>query len=196
MRKILIIDDERNVRLLIEKFLDEYEIDSLISVEEALKKIVENKVKYDLIITDLKLPGKSGLELIRELRNNAYECPILVVSAYVKPEILSEIFKYDKVDFLSKPFTKDELTKKVKSLIEEQKDSFDKALRNANKYLELGELNKAEKMIKQMFYILPSSPIPHYLMYELLKKRGNISLAEKHLKAAKALDEEENNEKN
>ncbi|ABR31112.1 histidine kinase [Thermosipho melanesiensis] len=195
MKKILVIDDERNVRMLIEKFLEDYEVDSLVSAEEALKKILENNTKYDLIITDLKLPGKSGLELIRELRKNVYNCPILVVSAYVKPEILSEMFKYENVDFLSKPFTKDELQTKVKELLEEEKESFDKSLRIANKYLETGDLNKAEKMIKQMFAIAPSSPIPHYLMYELLKKRGNATLAEKHLKAAKALDEVENNEK-
>nr|WP_232617925.1 response regulator [Thermosipho africanus] len=129
------------------------------------------------------------MELVKELREKAIDTPILIVSAYTKPEILSELFKFERVDFLSKPFTKEELLSKVKELIDEPKESFDRALRMANEFLNSGDLNKAEKLIKKMFSLSPSSPIPHYLMYELLKKRGNLELANKHLNAAKSLDE-------
>lgn len=194
MKNFLVIDDERNVRLLIEKFLEGYNVEAIVSAEEALQSILEKGKSYDLIISDIKLPGKSGLELVRTLRSKAIDIPILIISAYIKPEILSELFKYERIDFLSKPFTKDELLEKVKKLIEEPKESFDKALRIANEYLESGDLNKAEKFIRQMFSIYPSSPIPHYLMYQLLKKRGNLDLAKRHLKAAKALEEGVNDE--
>lgn len=189
MPHILIIDDERNVRFLIEKFLEGFTYDSLSTVEEALKNIFEKNINYDLIISDLKLPGKSGIELVKALREKAIDTPILIVSAYTKPEILSELFKFERVDFLSKPFTKEELLSKVKELVDEPKESFDRALRMANEFLNSGDLNKAEKLIKKMFSLSPSSPIPHYLMYELLKKRGNLELANKHLNAAKSLDE-------
>ncbi|QTA37480.1 response regulator [Thermosipho ferrireducens] len=188
MPKILVVDDERNIRMLVEKFLEEknFEVEAIVSAEEAFELLRTNE--YDLVATDIKLPGKSGIELIRELRNSGETVPILIISAYAKPEVLSEAFKYGNVDFLSKPFTKEELFAKIQELLEKPKESFDRFLREANESLKNNDLNRAEKLIKQMFLYMPSSPIPHYLMCELLKKRGNNELAQKHLNAAKALD--------
>jgi len=190
MPDFLVVDDERNVRFLIERFLadESVKIDSFVSAEEALKIFFNNEKKYDLIITDIKLPGKSGLDLIREIRKEGIDIPILIISAYVKPEVISELFKFENVDYLSKPFTKEELISKVKNLLEKPKETFDRLLREANEYIKKGDLNRAEKSIRQMFKFAPSSPAPHYLMYELLKRRGNRELALRHLNAAKALD--------
>ncbi|MBO8160458.1 MAG: response regulator [Thermosipho sp. (in: Bacteria)] len=190
MANILIVDDERNVRLLIEKFLSDEntKIEAYVSAEEALEAFEKNSENYDMVITDVKLPGKSGLELIREIRKKAIDIPILIISAYVKPEIIAEFFKYENVDFLSKPFTKEELLTKVKQLLEKPRETFDRLLREANEYLKSSDLNRAEKSIRQMFKFAPSSPVPHYLMYELLKRRGNEELALRHFNAAKALD--------
>lgn len=190
MPKFLVVDDERNIRFLIERLLadESTKIDSFVSAEEALEAFFKNKEDYDLIITDIKLPGKSGLELIREIRKEAIDIPVLIISAYVKPEIISELFKFENVDYLSKPFTKEELISKIKKLLEKPKETFDRLLREANEYIKNGDLNRAEKLIRQMFKFAPSSPIPHYLMYELLKRRGNEELALRHLNAAKALE--------
>ncbi|SHH58672.1 response regulator [Thermosipho atlanticus] len=190
MPNFLVVDDERNVRFLIERFLSDEttKIDTYVSAEEALEAFRKNPGKYDLIITDVKLPGKSGLEMIKEIRKEAVDIPILIISAYVKPEILTELFKFENVDYLSKPFTREELIAKVKSLLEKPKETFDRLLREANENIKKGDLNRAEKSIRQMFKYAPSSPIPHYLMFELLKRRGNEELAQKHLNAAKALD--------
>ncbi|MDK2886765.1 MAG: hypothetical protein PWP54_1328 [Thermosipho sp. (in: thermotogales)] len=190
MPRFLVVDDERNIRFLIERLLadESTKIDSFVSAEEALEAFFKNKEDYDLIITDIKLPGKSGLELIREIRKEAIDIPVLIISAYVKPEIISELFKFENVDYLSKPFTKEELISKIKKLLEKPKETFDRLLREANEYIKNGDLNRAEKLIRQMFKFAPSSPIPHYLMYELLKRRGNEELALRHLNAAKALE--------
>ncbi|MEJ5256884.1 MAG: response regulator [Fervidobacterium sp.] len=195
MIDVLVVDDEKHVRnLLVRMISTMYECQPMEaeSVEEALK--ICDKHKFDVITTDIKFNGEDeldGKEFIKRLRLRGIFTPVLIISAFATPEDIAEVCKYTPVDYLAKPFTQDELRKKLKSLLEYQKESFEKYLREAEGLIHSnfpGDLDKGEQLVRVMFSLMPSSPIPHYLMAEIIEKRGNHELAERHRNAARALD--------
>ncbi len=195
MAKILVVDSERNARNLVKRTLESegHEISAVASVEEALaniwSEIGEGKSKgYDMLITDIKISGGSGIELIRKLSESGVPMPVLVTGGAVPPESVAEAMKAGAVDFLSKPFSEEELVSKVDAILKMEKDTFGKLERKAKSLLESGSLVLADKVIRQMFSLSPSSPVPHYLYYKLLRLRGNDELAMKHLECSLLLD--------
>jgi DNA-binding response OmpR family regulator len=81
-KRILIIDDEENIRLLYQEELSEegYEVDVAASAEEALAFI--ERQKPDLITLDIRMPGVDGIEFLRMLRERDREVPVIIVTAY------------------------------------------------------------------------------------------------------------------
>ena len=77
---ILVVDDDDGIRLLVKKFLNEnkFLVTTALSAEDASEKI--RLVKFDLIILDIMMPGKSGLEFIEENKKNL-ETPIILLTA-------------------------------------------------------------------------------------------------------------------
>ena len=80
MARILVIDDEQHIRFLLEAFLaqDGHKVDLAENGKEGLKLIERNH--YDLLITDVVMPEKDGLELIRELKGHVPRIRIIVIS--------------------------------------------------------------------------------------------------------------------
>ncbi|QIV79059.1 response regulator [Fervidobacterium pennivorans subsp. carthaginiensis] len=195
MIDVLVVDDEKHVRnLLVRMISTVYDCNPVeaANVEEALK--ICDKYKFDLITTDIKFENETnldGVEFIKRLRLRGISTPVLIISAFATPENIAEVCKYHPIDYLAKPFTQDELRRKIKGLLDYKKDSFERYLREAEGLIHSnfpGDLDKAEQIVRTMFSLMPSSPIPHYLMAEILEKRGNSELAERHRNAAKALD--------
>ncbi len=82
MKKILLVEDERAICLLYEEELAKagYAVTSAYDAEEALAKLKEES--FDLIITDIRMPGKNGIELITEIMGLRKDTPIIINSAY------------------------------------------------------------------------------------------------------------------
>lgn len=82
MKKILIVDDEKNIRLLLtEELTDEgYEVIEANNGAMALKMITEEKP--DLVTLDIKMPGEDGLSILRKIRETEYDLPVIICSAY------------------------------------------------------------------------------------------------------------------
>ncbi len=188
MARILIVDSERNARNLMKRALEEegHEVVAVASAEEAKAEIWSSK--YDLLVVDVKLPGISGVELLRDLSSGGVLPSTLVVGGVVTPEMVAEAMKAGAKDFLSKPFSVEEFIAKVEELLSQEKETFKKLERKSKELLEGGNLDLADRLIKKMFSISPSSPIPHFLYYKLLKIRGNEELALKHLECALIFD--------
>ena len=108
-KKILIVDDEINVCKSIRQAIicDEYSIDTALSGEEAINK--ENENNYDLVITDLMMPGISGMELLNSLKARRPEITIIIVTGYPTIRTAVESVKIGAFDYLAKPFTPKEL---------------------------------------------------------------------------------------
>jgi DNA-binding NtrC family response regulator len=67
--------------------------------------------KYDLVILDLKLPKRSGIEVLRSIKEQYPDVPVVMVSGYASIESAVEATKLGALDFIPKPFTPEELTK-------------------------------------------------------------------------------------
>jgi CheY-like chemotaxis protein len=103
-RKILVVDDEITVCKSIRQAIlsDEYEVAMALSGEEALKKCQEG---YDLVITDLMMPGISGLDLLKSLKETRPETIVIMVTGYPTIKTAVESVKRGAFDYLPKPFT-------------------------------------------------------------------------------------------
>lgn len=116
---ILIVDDDINILELLQRHLQSwnYHIYKAISVKEAVAILRDSKI--DLLITDLKMPEIDGSELIKFVSEHYPKLPKLIVTGYpsIQDSLLS--IKSGVVDYLTKPFTKEELKSALdKSLIE------------------------------------------------------------------------------
>jgi two-component system response regulator AtoC len=131
-KRILVVEDEAKLRRVIELHLFScgYEVDKAGTAEEGLKLAD----RADLVLTDLRLPGMDGLELLARLRGQNTLTPVIVMTAYGSVETAVEAMKCGALDFLTKPFSLDHLVTVVQKALEFR------ALRDENRQLreELG----------------------------------------------------------
>ena len=143
MRKatILVIEDEEKQRRVVGLHLAsaDYDVKAAGTAEEGWKLAGD----VDLILTDLKLPGMDGLELLEKLKAQNSHTPVIVMSAFSTVENAVEAMKRGAVDFLPKPFSLDHLSVVVEKAFEVSK------LRDENRELReaLGERYKFENII-------------------------------------------------
>jgi DNA-binding NtrC family response regulator len=118
MPHILIVDDEPSTSWALAEGLadDGYTINTFRSAEEAWTWLQDQQ--SDLVISDLRLPGMSGLELARKLRRGRHAQPVIIVTAYGTPETLDDLRTEGVADCFSKPFAMDGLRRSVKRAIE------------------------------------------------------------------------------
>ena len=113
---ILIVDDDDGIRSLVKKYLNEnnYLITTSDSAEDASKKI--EIIKFDLIILDIMMPGKSGLEFIKD-NEKKLETPIILLTAKGGADERIEGLEVGADDYLPKPFEPKELVLRIKNII-------------------------------------------------------------------------------
>src|SRR5581483_12356506 len=99
---VLVVEDEEKLRRVIELQLKGagYEVQQAGSAEEAMRLAAN----ADVILTDLRLPGMSGLELLAGLRRQDSRTPVIVMTAFSSVETAVDAMKAGAVDFLPKPF--------------------------------------------------------------------------------------------
>lgn len=187
MANILVIDDERNVRTLIKRILEErgHLVVAVATAEEALVEL--RRQLFDLVILDLKLPGISGVELLKKMKQEGYEMPALIVSAITNAIPIVEAMKNGASDYISKPFPAQDLIKKVEELLNKEEITFEKLERRIEEKISQGKLDIAERMARELFSIHPSAEA-HFVYALVMERLGNSEIAYKHLKAALALD--------
>ena len=117
---ILVVDDDEGIRSLVKKYLNEnkYLITTANSAEDASKKI--EIIKFDIIILDIMMPGKSGLEFIQVNKDNL-DTPIILLTAKGQADERVEGLETGADDYLSKPFEPKELLLRIKNILEKTK---------------------------------------------------------------------------
>ncbi|WP_050615470.1 response regulator transcription factor [Bacillus testis] len=114
--RILVVDDEERIRRLLKMYLEreEYMIDEAADGNEALAKASAND--YDLILLDIMMPGKDGIEVCRELREKK-STPVIMLTA--KGEEINRVqgFEVGTDDYIVKPFSPREVVLRVKALL-------------------------------------------------------------------------------
>ncbi|MCC7186492.1 MAG: response regulator [Acidobacteria bacterium] len=102
--RILVVDDEQAVRDLLAKTLTmaDYDVDSAPDGASAIDRL--RAVEYDLLITDLKMPGMDGLSVIREARRSAPDLPVIIITGYSTEASAIEAINLGVAGYLTKPF--------------------------------------------------------------------------------------------
>ena len=118
METILIVDDEKNYLLVLEALLapEGYEIITTDKAEKALNIIKDSDL--DLVITDMKMPGMSGMELLEATKRINPDLPVIMMTAYGTIEMAVEAMKKRAYDYITKPFQNEELKLTVKKALE------------------------------------------------------------------------------
>ena len=106
---VLVVDDEKNMRLSLKTVLSDegYAVRAVESAEEALTVLAQED--FLLVITDARLGGMSGYELIGKTHTRWPDLPILMITAYATPKLAVEAIKAGAFDYLAKPFAPEEL---------------------------------------------------------------------------------------
>ncbi|MBW1805878.1 MAG: sigma-54-dependent Fis family transcriptional regulator [Deltaproteobacteria bacterium] len=158
METILIVDDEKNYLVVLEALLgpEGYEIVTVDNARDALRLIGESDL--DLLITDMKMPGMTGMELLEETKRIKRDLPVIMMTAYGTIEMAVEAMKKDAYDYITKPFQNEEL-----------KLTIWKALKNYRLVKENRLLNKALSERYRFGNIIGKSK-PMLKVYDLIEK--------------------------
>jgi CheY-like chemotaxis protein/glycine cleavage system H lipoate-binding protein len=119
--KVLVVDDEIPVCKSVSSALDQemYTVDMALSGEEALKKEAENR--YDVIIADLMMPGMSGMDLLRAVKDSRPDLPLIMITGYPSIKTAVQAVKLGAFDYMPKPFTPSELRNLVSRALKRKK---------------------------------------------------------------------------
>lgn len=117
---ILVVDDDDGIRNLVKQYLNEnnFLVTTANSAEDASKKI--EVVKFDLIVLDIMMPGKSGLEFTQE-NKNSINTPIILLTAKSEVSERVEGLEVGADDYLPKPFEPKELVLRIKNILNKTK---------------------------------------------------------------------------
>ncbi|BEQ15374.1 sigma-54-dependent transcriptional regulator [Desulfoferula mesophila] len=153
MERILIVDDEKNYLVVLQALLADsgYEVVTAQGGNQALALAAEEEP--DLVITDMRMPQMTGVELIQRLRANFNEIPIIVMTAYGTVENAVEAMKSGASDYISKPFENTELLLTVEKALKMRR------LLTQNRLLKeelqgYGEIIGDSKVMRQVYALI------------------------------------------
>ena len=115
--RILIVDDDHAMRLALSESLEScgYDIGAAENGNEALSLF--NKRKFDLVVTDMKMPGMTGIEVLQGVKKMSPDIPVILITAYGTVNTAVEAMKEGAAEFIMKPFSLDDLETVVKNVI-------------------------------------------------------------------------------
>ena len=129
MRRVLVVDDEENLRLVLRTLLRRhgYEVETASSGEEALPLV--DSFGPDVVLTDVRMPKMGGLDLLQTLKAKGNDATVIVMSAYGNMDLAIEAMKTGAYDYVQKPFKPDEIVLALRKAEERE------ALRRENRAL-------------------------------------------------------------
>src|SRR5438093_1049746 len=115
--KILVIDDEPDIRESLETLLsnENYRVELAANATEGLKRLETSP--YDLVLLDLMMPDKSGMQVLEEVRARDQETPIFMITAYGSVEVAVNALKHGASDYFAKPWDNDKLLIEIDHMI-------------------------------------------------------------------------------
>jgi len=127
-KHILLAEDEQYVRVSLSAILKKagYEVTTVEDGREALEKIIaaiDSSRPVDLLLTDIRMPGISGVELIDELERLNIVIPILVITGYGDKELIIHLMRKGCADYIDKPFDPEELLERLPPIFEKTEKS-------------------------------------------------------------------------
>lgn len=131
-RHILVVDDEANMRQLLKRVLSEqgFSVDVVADGQKAIDRITKDPDDYHVIMLDIRLPGKNGIEVLRKIREVNKDIAVIMMTAYESLETAIEAIREGAYDYLVKPINIDEILISVNRALER------KRLQQENVYLQ------------------------------------------------------------
>jgi DNA-binding NtrC family response regulator len=149
--RILVIDDEPDIRESLETLLsqEQYRVELAANATEGLKRL-ENSA-YDLVLLDLMMPDKSGMQVLEEVRVRDKETPIFLITAYGSVETAVSALKHGASDYFSKPWDNEKLLIEIDRMIskrrlERENTELKRALKQRYSFPNI--VGKSERMLK------------------------------------------------
>jgi two-component system copper resistance phosphate regulon response regulator CusR len=167
--KILVVEDDRVVGQYIKRGLEEaqYHADLIDDGREALRVISGSH--YDLIVLDLRLPGMTGLELLRTVRDRGITVPVLVLTAQDAVGHKVEALRSGADDYVTKPFAFEEVLARVEALARRPKE-----LRSPKLVVADLELDSATHEVRRAGEIVDLTPKEYAVLEYLMRHAGRV----------------------
>ena len=111
--RILVIDDEEIIHVSLRRILRRlgHQVDAVLSAKDGLSRLYESS--YDLVISDLMMPEMNGIQLLQRMKDDHIDVPVLMVTGYPTISTAVKALRLGAVDYLAKPFTRQELISPV-----------------------------------------------------------------------------------
>jgi DNA-binding NtrC family response regulator len=158
----MVIDDEMVVREGLRRILAaaNYEVDVCGSGHRALEQLLDGD--FSLVITDLKMPGMSGMEVLREMHSLRPDIPVIMITGYAMVDTAVEAMKHGAIDYIAKPFTPQEIIEKVQEALKKGSCSLDepylrKELHDGHGFGQfVGESKEMQKVYRRIMQVAPT----------------------------------------
>jgi two-component system copper resistance phosphate regulon response regulator CusR len=148
--KLLIVEDDRTVGRFLQRGLEEHRhnVDWVDGGDEGLDRGTQGS--YDVIVLDLRLPGVSGMEVLRTLRDRGVETPVLVLTAQDALESKVQALRIGADDYVTKPFALEEILARIDALTRRPKGIAPPVIRVADLVIDAGEhqVRRADRIIE------------------------------------------------
>lgn len=148
--KVLVVDDERNIRESLQRLLELEGIDSASASDGAEAALLLRSEAFDAIVADLKMPVMGGQELLERIREEGYRSPVIMISALGEINDAVKALKTGAVDYLIKPFDPEELIYKIRNAVsnrrrEDQIEAGARTSTTASRFIGEGEASRRLK---------------------------------------------------
>ncbi|MCI5162873.1 MAG: sigma-54-dependent Fis family transcriptional regulator [Candidatus Electrothrix sp. AX5] len=118
MPRILIVDDELSMRDFLKILFENEGYEVFVASNAATALDVAIKDPFDVVITDIRMPGMNGLELLVELKQHFSDLPVVMITAYASPDDAVQAMRQGAFDYITKPFHVDELKNVIRTAVQ------------------------------------------------------------------------------
>src|SRR5579864_7699843 len=158
---VLVVDDESDIRESLQLLLGDggYSVDLAQNAAEGLHKMESRG--YDLVLLDLMMPDRSGMEVLQEVRQRDHETPIFMITAYGSVEAAVKALKFGANDYFSKPWDNEKLLIEIDRMIARRRLEYENThLKRAFKqrYSFPNIIGKSERMVKLLDLVAQVAP--------------------------------------
>ncbi len=190
MKKALIVDDTKNIRMLLTTCLEtmNYEVLSAVNGEEALKLFQSNN--FDIALIDIKMPEISGTEVLRRIRSLGIQVPVVIMTAFGTVKNAVECTKLGAVAYIQKPFTADKIRAVLNEIssLSSCNDEAERYLSECREHLKLNRTTEAYSLLKKVLAINPSCSECYSLIGKVHELEGRLDEAKRFYNIASQFD--------
>jgi two-component system copper resistance phosphate regulon response regulator CusR len=167
--KILVVEDDRLVGQYVQRGLEEqqYHVDLVDDGREALRLVSGGN--YDLVVLDLRLPGMTGLEALRTIRDRGITIPVLVLTAQDAVDYKVEALRSGADDYVTKPFAFEELLARVEAISRRPRQLRSPVLTAGDL-----ELDTATREVRRAGKALELTPKEYTVLEYLMRHQGRV----------------------